>query len=183
MSKPVKELMTEVYQDQFRELNGALLVDMRGIKATDTNRMRADLARKQIQITIVKNSLARKAVADSQLEPLSDYFDGPCAMVYPVGDGASVIGAAREMIDWAKEVHNLEFRGAVLEGITFGPDQIEELSKYPTRDEAQAKVVKLLFSPAQNLASQITGPGKRVAGIVDAIREKLENGEEIKKAN
>jgi large subunit ribosomal protein L10 len=183
MSKPVKDLMTQVYQQSFADLTGAVLVDMRGIAGNDTNRMRADLANKQIKVTIVKNSLAKRAIAGSDLEPLGEYLQGPCAMVYPVSEEASVISAARELIEWAKEMESLEFRGAVLEGIKFGPEQIEELSKYPTRDEAQAKVVQLLLSPAQNLASQITGPGQQVAGLVDAIREKLENGEEIKKAS
>jgi len=183
MSKPVKDLMTRSYEQYFADLNGAVLVDMRGVRGTDTNRMRADLVNKDIKVTIVKNSLAKRAIAGSDLEPLSPYLDGPCAMVYPVSEDASVISAARELISWTREVQNLEFRGAVLEGIRFGPDQIDELSKYPTRDEAQAKVVQLLLSPAQNLASQITGPGQKVAGLVDAIREKLENGEPIKQAS
>lgn len=182
MSKPVKSLMIQSYQQQFNGLNSAMLVDLRQVKANDTNRIRADLANKQIKITIVKNSLVKYAFADTDLEPLNEYLDGPCAMVYPVGDDASVISAAREMIEWAKEVPNLEFRGAVLEGIQFGPAQIENLSKYPTRDEAQANVIQLLMSPAQNLVSQIQSPGQQVAGIVDAIREKLEKGEQIKKA-
>jgi len=183
MSKPVKDLMTQSYQQYFADLNGAVVVDMRGVHGNATNRMRADLVNKDIKITIVKNSLAKRAFDGSDLEPLSDYLEGPSALVYPVSEQASVISTARELIEWAKEVQQLEFRGAVLEGIRFGPDQIEELSKYPTRDEAQAKVAQLLLSPAQNLASQITGPGQRVAGLVDAIREKLENSEQIKKAS
>ena len=184
MSKPVKNLMIENYRQRFSDLNGVLLVDLRGVEGNDSNRMRADLQQKQIRITIVKNSLAKKAVADNEaLGPLDELLDGPCAMVYPVSDETSVIAAAREMLEWAKEVQNLEFRGAVLEGIRFGPDEIEKLSKYPTRDEAQAQVVQLLLSPAQNLAAQITGQGSNVAGLVDAIREKLEKGEEIKKAS
>jgi len=182
MSKPVKDLMTKTYEQWFAGLSGALLVDMRGVKGNDNNRMRADLAQKDISITVVKNSLAKRAFGEGELAPLSEFMDGPAALVYPVSDEMSVIGAAREMISWAKEVENLEFRGAVLEGIRFGPDEIEKLSQYPTRDEAQAQAVQLLLSPAQNLAGQITGPGSRVAGLVDAIREKLENGEEIKKA-
>jgi large subunit ribosomal protein L10 len=182
MSKPVKNLMMQSYSRRFEGLSGGLLVDMRGVNGNDNNRMRADLNNKDIRVTIIKNTLARQAFGEGDLAPLSELMDGPCALVYPVSDNASVISAAREMLDWAKEVQSLEFRGAVLEGIQFGPDEIEALSKYPTRDEAQAQVVQLLLSPAQNLAAQITSPGNNIAGLVDAIREKLENGEEIKKA-
>jgi large subunit ribosomal protein L10 len=183
MSKPVKDLITKSYQHRFDGLSGGLLVDLRGVNGNDNNRMRSDLANKDIRITVVKNSLAKRAFGDGDLAPLSELMEGPCALVYPVSEETSVIGAAREMLEWAKEVHELEFRGAVLEGIRFGPDEIEKLSKYPTRDEAQAQAVQLLLSPAQNLAGQITGPGSNVAGLVDAIREKLEKGEQIAKAS
>ena len=63
--------------------------------------------------------------------------------------------------------------GRIMEG---GPDH------YPTRDEAIAKVVTLVLSPGGKLASQIAGPGARLASIVKAIEEKLEKGEAIAKA-
>lgn len=182
MSKPVKNLITQSYQSKFADLTGAVLVDVRGVNAEDNNRMRSGLADKQIKVTVVKNSLAKRALGDGDLAPLGDFLDGPSALVYPVSEDTSVVSIARELITWAKEVQNLEFKGALMEGITFGPDEIEALSKYPTKEEAQAQVVQLLLSPAQNLVGQIVGPGRKVASLVDAIRQKLEDGEEIKKA-
>lgn len=182
MSKPVKNLITSSYEKRFEGVTGALLVDIRGVESDDNNRMRSELAQKQIKVTVVKNSLARRAFADGQLAPLGEMLDGPSAMVYPVDEDVSVVSIARELLTWAKQVENLELKGALMEGIRFGADEIEALSKYPTKDEAQAQVVQLLLSPAQNLVGQIVGPGRNVASLVDAIRDKLENGEEIKKA-
>jgi large subunit ribosomal protein L10 len=181
MSKPIKNLIVESYKSRFEGLTGGVLIDVRGIKSNETNALRADLAKKQIKITIVKNSLARKAFEGGELAPLNDLMDGPSAMVYPVSEEASVVTVARELVDAAKKIKALEFHGALMEGIVFGPKEVEALSKYPTKDEAQAQVVQILLSPAQNLVGAATGPGKKIASILKTVQEKLESGEEIKK--
>ena len=182
MSKPVKNLITEQYKSLFANLDSAVVVDIRGVAANDNNNFRAGLAQKQIKVTVVKNSLARTAFADTAMAPISEVLDGPSAMVYPVSNDVSVVTIARELINWTKQVPNLEFRGALMEGIVFGPKEIDALSKYPTRVEAQAQVVQLLISPAQQLASAIMSPANEIAGILKTLEEKLEKGETIARA-
>ena len=124
MSKPVKNLITEDYKRRFDGLTGAVLVDVRGMEANDNNAFRNDLANKSIKVTVVKNSQAERAFAGTDLEGLSELLDGPSALVYPVSEDTSVVNVARELVDWAKKLETLEFRGALLDGIKFGPDQI-----------------------------------------------------------
>lgn len=181
MSKPVKNLITEDYKRRFDGLSGAVLVDVRGMEANDNNNFRAGLAEKSIKITVVKNSQAKRAFEGTDLEGLSAMLDGPSALVYAVSDDSSVVSVARELLDWAKKLDKLEFRGAILDGIMFGPDQIEALSKYPTKEEAQAKVVTMLLSPARNLVGAVKAPAGNIAGILKTIQEKLEKGEAIAK--
>ncbi len=183
MSKPVKNLITDAYRSRFEGLNGAVVIDIRGIESNDNNTLRAGLAQKQIKVSVVKNSLAQRAFQGTDLEQINTILEGPSAMVYPAGDDVSVVSVARELIDWAKKIKDIEFKGALMEGIVFGADEIDALSKYPTREEAQAKVVQLFLSPAQNLVGSILSPGRKVAGLVDAIKDKLEKGEEIKAVN
>jgi len=179
MSKTVKKLLTDSYREKFGDLDQALLVDIRGIDAVANNELRNELAGKDIRITVLKNTLAQAAIQNTALEPLKDLIDGPTAMVY---GGESVVNVAREMVDRAKKIEALELKGAVLDGQLFGPDEVERLSKYPTREEAVAEVVTLVLSPAKNLAGAIKGPGSTLASIIKAIEEKRENGEEIAKA-
>jgi len=182
MSKPVKNLIVDSYKKRFEGLTGGVLIDVRGIKSNDTNNLRSNLAGKDIKVTIVKNSLAKKAFEDGELAPLGDLLDGPSAVAYPVSEDASVVTVARELIDAAKELKDLEFRGALMEGIVFGADEIKKLSEYPTKDEAQSQVVQILLTPAQNLVGAALSPGKKIASILKTVQEKLEAGEEIKKA-
>jgi len=174
MSKPVKNLITESYKKKFAEIDGAVLIDIRGIKSNDNNRLRDGLAKKQIKITVVKNNLARRAFDGTTLAQIHELLEGPCALVY---GGESVVNVARELIENLKTIENVLFKGAVMEGQLYAADQIEALSKFPTREEAQAQVVTLFLSPAKNLVGAILGPGRKVASLIKAIEEKAKEKE------
>ena len=179
MSKPVKEMITAEYQRRFADVTGALVIDIRGIAANENNALRLGLAEKAIKVTVVKNTLAAKAFAGTSLEALGPALTGPSAIAY---GSDSVVEVARELVAWARKIDDLELKGAALDGDYFdGDDGVKQLSKYPTREEAQAKVVQLVLTPAGNLVSGATGPGSNLLGIVKEIEERLEKGETIAK--
>jgi large subunit ribosomal protein L10 len=179
MSKPVKQMIIDLYRKTFEDADGAVLIDIRGITANENNALRGDLAKKAgVRITVVKNSLAAKAFTGTALEPMTQLLDGPSAVVH---GGESVVHVARELIDWVKKLEKLQFKGAVMEGTVFGPDQVEALSKYPTRQEAQAQVIQVILGPASQVIGAAVSAGGNVAGILKAMEEKLEKGEAITK--
>ena len=181
MSKTVKNLIAKAYQDEFDGVNGAIVIDVRGVDSTGTNDIRSAFAKKSVKVRVIKNSLARKVFEGGDLEPLNDYIDGPAAMVYPTNEDTSVVGVARDLIDWVKKIKELEVKGAVMDGMAFGPKEIKKLSEFPTKEEAQAKLVQIVLTPAQNLVGAVVSPGRNLAGIVKTIQEKLEAGEAIAK--
>lgn len=180
MSKPVKEMMMRDYTSQLEGVDNALLVSIRGIDANENNRMRLDLKQKEISVTVIRNNLARHVFKGTGLETLDPLLEGPSALAY---GAESVVDVARELVKWAKDVENLELKGAVLDGILFeGREGVEQLSKYPTREEAIAQDVTLVLSPGRNLLGAIKGPGSTVASLIKSIEDKLEKGETIEKA-
>lgn len=179
MSKPIKEMMVDDYRQRFEGIDGALIVDIRGIGANENNTLRMGLLEKNIRVTVVRNTLARSAFSGTSLEALGPSLTGPSALAY---GGESVVDVARALIDWAKKVKNLDLKGAVLDGTYFdGEAGVKKLSEFPTREEAQAKVVQLLLSPASNVVGAAKGPGGKVLGIIKQVEEKLEKGETIAK--
>lgn len=177
MSKTVKNFMIRDYQSRLEGTNDALVISVRGMKAIDNNKLRNELAKKKIKVTVIRNDLARVAFKGGSLSGLDPLLSGPSALAY---GAESVVDVAREIVKWAATMQTLELKGAVLDGVLFeGKAGVERLSKFPTREEAQAKVVTLVLSPARNLMGQIKGPGCKVAGIVKSIHDKLEKGEAI----
>jgi large subunit ribosomal protein L10 len=179
MSKPIKEMLIEDYKKRFVDLDGALIVDIRGMTANDNNDLRLELEKKSIRVTVVKNTLAKKALAGTKLENLAVGLEGPSALAY---GATSVVDVARELVDWAKKLKQLTLKGAILDGTYYPGEQgVKKLSSFPTREEAQAKVVQLVLSPASNLLRAATSPGSNILGIVKEIQERLEKGQAIAK--
>jgi large subunit ribosomal protein L10 len=179
MSKPVKEMIVSEYKRRFQDVNNALIIDIRGIEANTNNELRVDLLRKDIRITVLKNSLARKAFEDTALEPLSSHLDGPAALAF---GGDSVVEVARNLVTWAKKITDLELKAAVLDGERFdGAEGVKRLSEFPTKDEAQATVVQLVLSPGGRVVAGATAPGSGLAGIIKELGERLERGEAMER--
>lgn len=179
MSKPVKQAIMRQYNDRLGATSDAMVISIRGLNARETTSVRLGLAKKNIKVQVVRNSLARKAFEDKDLKILAEFLSGPSAIAY---GGQSVVEVAREVVALIEKFPKLELKGAVLDGQLFtGKKGVEELSKFPTKDEAIGKVVTLVVSPGKKLLAQVKGPGSKVAGIIKAIEGKLEKGEAIAK--
>lgn len=179
MSKTVKGMMEKDYESRIAGAGEAMVISIRGMKAIQTTQLRRTLASKKIKIMVVRNALARKNFKGTPLEKLSDLLTGSSALAF---GGGSIIEVAREIVGMLKDMPGIELKGAILDGLLFSGDKgVKELSKYPTKAEAQAELITLLVGPGRKLAAQLKGPGSNVAGIIKAIEGKLEKGEAIAK--
>ncbi|MFW6066063.1 MAG: 50S ribosomal protein L10 [Planctomycetota bacterium] len=183
MSKPVKEMMRQNLSRRLQGVDSLALVDFTGVDATATNQIRGRLAEKSIHMMVVKNSLARQAFRDAGLEQAGRLLRGPCAIAY--GDDSETVGVVsvvRELLDIRKEQPNLGVKAALLEGEVFGSDRVEELSEYPTREEAIGRITGSLMAPAANLSAALLGGGSTLVGILKSIEEKQGGDESAEQA-
>lgn len=168
MSKAVKNLLTEEYRQSYGELDNACVVDVTRLDGVSANRLRRALNAKNIKVQVVKNSLARRALADLPLGPLANALDGPCALVT---GGESAIDMAKVLVDLKKTYPTLELKQSILEG---DPDliEVERVARMKGRVELLSDLAGLLLSPAASLAGCLKGPGGRLAGCFKAMAEK-----------
>jgi len=177
MSKPMKEMIVEEYRERVGDYEDALVISLRGIDSNATNAIRAGLAEKEIRVTVVRNSLFPRAFEGSKLAGLEPILTGQSVLAY---GAESVVHVAREIVGLLKTYPDIELKGAILDGDLFEGDAgVKRLSDFPTREEAIAQNITLILSPARNLVGQVKGPGSGVVGLVKAIQDKLEKGEEI----
>ncbi len=174
MSKPVKELIRKELASRFDGLTSIAVVSYTGIDANANNEIRARLRDKGIRMTVVKNSMARQAFRQQGCEAAAEVIEGPCAIAYGEdGETVGIVAVVRELMDIHKEVPQLTVRAALMDGeIYSGADQVEALSKFPTRDEAIAKLVACMLGPAGRLSGAVVGPARKIAGLVKAVEEK-----------
>ena len=155
-----------------------------GTSANDNNAMRGALGEKNVKVTLVIEFTGQKRPCQvPSWKSWGRSLMAAGAIAYPTTEDASVVTVARELVDWAKKLETLEFRGAILDGTLFQANEVERLSKFPTREEAQADIVQLVLSPAQNLVGAATSPRRTWPVSSKSFRKKLESGETIAKAS
>jgi len=178
MSRAVKELLRKELARRFTGVDSLAVVALKGLDAVTTRDVRARLREKHIRVMVVKNSIARQAFGDLGLDAALELIDGPCAVAFGEdGCDVGVVTIVREMLDIQGTSPALTVKGALLEGEVFGPDRVEELSMFPTREEAVAKLVACMLGPAGRLAGAAIGPGGRLAAAIKAIEDKADNPE------
>ncbi len=178
MSKQVKELLTRDLQKRLEGVESVAVLNPRGINATRTNQLRRKLHEHKLRMTVVRNSLVRRLVtqSDSPLKGFEPLLDGPSAVVY--GD-ASISQIARILLDQKKELEGIELRGIFFDGDIFpGEEGVEKVSKMPTREEAIGTIVAAILGPGRKLAAAVKGPGGKVGAVLKSIQEKRESAGE-----
>ena len=172
MSKKVKSLIIKELGSRFEGVESVAVINPRGINAIKNNQIRRKLHEKGLRMTVVKNTLAKKAVGEGALKGFDALLDGPSAVIY--GDAsASVI--ARLLVDEKKADETLELRGVFFDGEVFaGEKGVEQVSKFPTREEAIGQVLAAVMGPGASVLGALLGPGSTVASLVKAVEEKAE---------
>ena len=177
MSKPVKNMMTAQLADRLKGIETLGVINPRGIDAIKTNQFRRRLRTAGLRMTVVHNSLARRAVGDGKLKGFDRLLDGPSALIYG-GQAAQRPSIARLLLEEKKADDTLELRGIFFDGDVYTGDKgVETVSKLPTREEAIGTLLSLILSPARNLASAIKGPGSKLGAILKTVEDKAKEKE------
>src|SRR5688500_15214023 len=170
MSKLVKDLVTKELTSRLKELEAVAVINPRGIDAVKNHGIRRRLREKGLRMTVVKNTLARRAVEGGKLAGFDKLLDGPSAVIY---GKASISAIARQLLAEKKLDEKLELRGVFCDGESYvGDAGVTKVSKLPTREEAIGNIVAAILGPGRKLAAALKGPGGTLGAMLKSIEDK-----------
>jgi large subunit ribosomal protein L10 len=173
MSKFVKDLQTRDLRNQLTGVNDALLVNVIGMDAVRTSKLRSELRKKNIKLEVVRNSLARRATEGTPLAPAFEGVEGTLAIVW---GGDDFVSLAKEVVrvSESKDFEGFTARGGAMDGSKLSPEEVTQVSKWPTRQEQLSILVGQILGPGSRLASQLVGSGGALVSQFKSHAENLE---------
>lgn len=165
MSKLLKNLVTKELASRLDGVEEAILVNVIGLDANQTVQLRKELREKNIQLLVVKNSLARRAAEGTALAPAFDSMEGSLAIMWGSEDIVSLAKEATRLHE-DKQLIAFEAKGGVMEGEALTADRVKAVSKWPSREEQLSMLVGQILGPGRQLAAALLGPGAQLASQV-----------------
>ena len=151
------------------EALSAVVADYRGLSVAEMTNLRLKARETGVYLKVVRNTLAKRAVAGTEYECLTDALVGPTVLAFSQEDPGA---AARLIKDFAKDHDALEVKALAIGGVAYDAKDIDILAKLPTRDEASAQLMSVMQAPVAKFVRTLNEvPGKFVRTMA-AVKDK-----------
>jgi large subunit ribosomal protein L10 len=146
----------------------AVAAEYRGLKVAALTKLRVEARKKGVDVRVVRNTLARRALEGTAFECMREGLVGPLLLAFSHDDPGAV---ARVIGDFAKDNDKLVVKVVALSGKLLSPADLGRMAKLPTREQAIALLMSVLKAPVQQLVRTIAEPHARLVRTVAAVRD------------
>ena len=144
-----KKLVVEEVAAVAAEAGSMVAAEYRGLTVEQMTTLRANARAAGVQVRVVKNTLARRAVAGTKFEDMADTFVGPLVFAF---SGEELGNAARVFKDFSKDNSALVVKSLSIGEGVMDATQLSAIAALPTYDEAVAKLLFVMKEPVAKLA-------------------------------
>lgn len=167
-----KAAMLEEIQDRMSRASVLISADYRGLTVAQLTDLRRALRPANVEVKIVKNTLALMAAKGAGRPEMAEIVQGPTAIAFGLGDPVAPVKLLTEHLR-AKRMQ-LTIHGGWLEGKVLSRAEVEGLATLPSREQMVADVVGKLKSPLYNFSGLLQSTMRTFAGLLDARVKQLE---------
>jgi large subunit ribosomal protein L10 len=171
MHKTDKERVVATLVERLRSADTLIVADYRGLTHAELDDVRGKLLESGARLSVVKNTLTRRAAEEAGVEALLEFLTGPSAIAF-VHDG-DMVAVAKALDETAKTTKRMELKGAVLSGKAVGADGVKGLASLPPVDVLRGQVLGAIVAPLTGLAGLVNAPLQNLVGLIDARIEQL----------
>jgi large subunit ribosomal protein L10 len=164
LNRSEKEAVISEVTELAAKAQTLVMAEYRGITVADMTKLRSEARSKGVSLSVLKNTLARRAVAGSTFDVVADQMTGP--LIY--GFSVDAVAAAKVVSDFAKTNEKLVIRGGVISGKVLDVNGVKQLANIPSREVLLAQLCGLMMSPMS-----------RAAVVLGALAAKKGEGEAV----
>ena len=159
MNKERKKAYITEMTAQFEKSEAVLVTHYQGLTVKQLDELRSKMREHGIKFQITKNRITKIALENSRCKDIANLFTGPTAVA--LSDDA--ISSAKILTKFSKDNKNLKILGGIMGKDILDVEGVQNVATLPTLEEARAKIVGILRSPAQKIASILLAPASKIA--------------------
>ncbi len=164
-----KQKDLEALTEQFKNAKAAMLVGFKGMTVPKDQELRNQLREAGVTYEVVKNTLARKAAAGTDLEKATDQFKGVTAVALSQEDPVNLSKAIAKFAKANPDIFS--FKAGVVEGRVVALKDVEAIASLPSKEELISKVMFLINCQAQRLVTVLSAVPRNLAIVIKQIGE------------
>ena len=168
MSKEKKQIYIKEMKDFFSKTSSIFVTHYQGLTVKEIDGLKSEMRKYGILFKITKNRITKLALEGTKFKKLENLFSGPTAVAF----SEDAITSAKILTKFAKNNSNLKIIGGIMEEEPLSLEDVEKIATLPTLDEARAKIVGILTTPAQKIISILLAPGSKIAILALAKSKK-----------
>lgn len=162
-----KAIVAEV-ADVAANASSLIAAEYRGLTVDQITSLRKESRNAGVYLRVVKNTLARRAIEDTEYACISDLLVGPTILAFSQEDPAA---AARVFKEFVKTNEKLVVKSIALGGKLMEASQLETLAKMPTRDQALGMLAGVFQAPIAKFVRTLAEPNNKLARVLAAVRD------------
>jgi len=144
-----KQQVVDELVEKFKSSVSTIVVDYRGLNVAEVTELRKQLREAGLEFKVYKNTLLRRATAETGMTDLDEFLVGPTAIAFSNED---VVAPAKLLHGFAKNHEALEIKSGIIEGKVASVDEIKALADLPSREGLLSMLLSVLQAPIRNFA-------------------------------
>mgnify|MGYP000894811149 FL=1 len=168
-----KQSSVEFLDGRFSECLSAYVIDFRGVSCNQLSALRNQVKQSGANLSVVKNTLAKRAIEGTKVAGLAPMFKGPTAVIWSTTDPVS---PAKALKDFAAVQEKLQIKGGYIDGSVIDAKGVGAMADMPSKEQLYSQLLALINAPATQLVRLVNEPASAVARVIAAQRDKLANG-------
>ena len=159
MNKEKKQSYIKEMTTHFDKSEAVIVAHYQGLTVNQLDQLRAKMREHGIIFKITKNRITKLALEKTRCKELSNLFSGPTAVAL----SKDAITSAKILTNFSKDHENLKILGGIMGNDILDVAGVQNVASLPSLEEARAKIVGILQSPAQKIASILLAPAQKIA--------------------
>ena len=168
MATPKKTAEIAEIKERLENSEIAIATQYKGISVEQVTALRKQLRDAGIEYKVYKNTLARRALRELQIEDAADCMEGPIAWAF----SSDPVAPAKILKDYGKKVKSVVMVGGVLGGKPVDAAQLVALASLPSRDQLLAQVVGTIAAPLRNFVGTLNALPRNLVNVLDQVQKK-----------